>query len=484
MDLSGDNPFIKEDPDGRMPEEVVDLSMVDDNNPQSGHTQLAVRVKQEDDKDSMSVPQRAAISPEPGQRRIKSEPDASGGLHRRIKAEDDQNDRILQDASPDGLHDGSHRGDPILISDDEDEGDWELRENRNGHIILRRRSNVAVVKDAELDRDADNAATLELLTEELRDYISRRNELQTRLQNNPGTTVQRKKLEHLDIQMRETRAKIRHIKSAIKVEGVKEEYDLGAGSSEKADSSSRADNRIAKTAREWWEKRYANEKQKEAIERKRKVLSGQELPAKRHRGNESADTSLQRLFGNQTADQRNEARMAVQDLPEAGILSASSKGQQLKQTLEDASKRGDNQKGDARQLDLASRSFGLNNCKPDNPNWASAKWILKGVKSQLLNHQILGVHWMLGREFGEDHGGINADEMGLGKTVQTLCCIAHNMPRPSEPKATLIVAPAAAIPQWMAEIPKHLPTGPDFTFTHFRNNMDGTEVNLSRHAIM
>lgn len=53
-------------------------------------------------------------------------------------------------------------------------------------------------------------------------------------------------------QVRDTRAKIRQIKSAMQVEGVKEEYDLGAASSEKASSPPRADNSHARTAKEWW----------------------------------------------------------------------------------------------------------------------------------------------------------------------------------------------------------------------------------------
>lgn len=54
---------------------------------------------------------------------------------------------------------------------------------------------------------------------------------------------------------------------------------------------------------------------------------------------------------------------------------------------------------------------------------------------------------MLGREFGDDKGGVNANEMGLGKTVQTLVCIAYNKPRPGDPKTTLIVVPSGAIAQ-------------------------------------
>lgn len=163
MDFFGDNPFIKEDPDGRMPEEVLDLTTLDDNG------QSATRVKQEDDNDSKFAPQPASVSPKPGQARIKSEPDANGGLDRRIKAEDDQDDRSLQEESPGRLHNGSQKGEPILISDDEDEpeADWELQENRNGRIVFRNKSKVAVAKNGEPDSDVQNAEDLDFLMEDL-----------------------------------------------------------------------------------------------------------------------------------------------------------------------------------------------------------------------------------------------------------------------------------------------------------------------------
>ena len=94
---------------------------------------------------------------------------------------------------------------------------------------------------------------------------------------------------------------------------------------------------------------------------------------------------------------------------------------------------------------------------------------LEGIKVKLLPHQVEGVKWMRGREFGRlkkgtpTKGGILADDMGLGKTLQSISLIVSNvMPGPEDDgwqshydkvkKATLVVAPLALIRQWEAEI--------------------------------
>ncbi|KAL2259767.1 hypothetical protein VTK26DRAFT_6440 [Humicola hyalothermophila] len=95
--------------------------------------------------------------------------------------------------------------------------------------------------------------------------------------------------------------------------------------------------------------------------------------------------------------------------------------------------------------------------------------VLEGIKVKLLPHQVEGVKWMRGREFGRlrkgtpTKGGILADDMGLGKTLQSISLIVSNvMPGPEDDgwkphydkvmKATLVVAPLALIRQWEAEI--------------------------------
>src|ERR1700694_4725551 len=88
-------------------------------------------------------------------------------------------------------------------------------------------------------------------------------------------------------------------------------------------------------------------------------------------------------------------------------------------------------------------------CKPDsrgNP-------VVPGMKISLMQHQLLGVKWMVDKEnnpelgravnIREDHkrstygklktkrtvgGGLLADEMGLGKTIQSIAMMVHNRP--------------------------------------------------------
>jgi hypothetical protein len=111
---------------------------------------------------------------------------------------------------------------------------------------------------------------------------------------------------------------------------------------------------------------------------------------------------------------------------------------------------------DKKKLQEASRSFGYAKVRAVN-----GKWLVKGMKSPLYHHQLLGAQWMVTRELSAEppHGGLLADSMGLGKTVQTLACMVGNPPTPEDlkrnVKATLIVVPAAVLDQWMDEIEFH-----------------------------
>ncbi|RDL39913.1 uncharacterized protein BP5553_04253 [Venustampulla echinocandica] len=114
-------------------------------------------------------------------------------------------------------------------------------------------------------------------------------------------------------------------------------------------------------------------------------------------------------------------------------------------------------RNEKKKLQLASRSFGYAKVRA-----VDGKWLVKGMKSTLYHHQLLGAHWMLSREVsGESpNGGLLADSMGLGKTIQTLACMVGNPPSPDDlkrrTKATLIVVPAAVIAQWDDEIKFHV----------------------------
>ena len=86
-------------------------------------------------------------------------------------------------------------------------------------------------------------------------------------------------------------------------------------------------------------------------------------------------------------------------------------------------------RSDKAKLRDASKSFGYAKCKAKD-----GKWLIKGMKSTLYHHQLLGAQWMVQRELSSQppHGGLLADSMGLGKTVQTLACMVGNPPGPGK----------------------------------------------------
>ncbi|KAJ1541798.1 hypothetical protein HK405_010412, partial [Cladochytrium tenue] len=74
------------------------------------------------------------------------------------------------------------------------------------------------------------------------------------------------------------------------------------------------------------------------------------------------------------------------------------------------------------------------------------------LRVTLLEHQKIGVEWMLNMENGTNKGGILADDMGLGKTVQSISCCLLNKSTKKNCKTTLIVAPTSLIYQWRDEL--------------------------------
>jgi len=113
-------------------------------------------------------------------------------------------------------------------------------------------------------------------------------------------------------------------------------------------------------------------------------------------------------------------------------------------------------RSDKRKLQEASKSFGFAKVKARD-----GKWLVKGMKSTLYHHQLIGAQWMLSRELSHNapYGGLLADSMGLGKTVQALACMVGNPPSADDQKrglnATLIVVPSSVVNQWMTEIQVH-----------------------------
>ncbi|GAA5798721.1 hypothetical protein HPULCUR_004127 [Helicostylum pulchrum] len=95
-----------------------------------------------------------------------------------------------------------------------------------------------------------------------------------------------------------------------------------------------------------------------------------------------------------------------------------------------------------------------------------------GLSIVLMEHQKIGLQWMLKMENSRNKGGILADDMGLGKTIQAMAVIVQNTCDDYTPvdhslingtgsrltagelhiKATLIVCPVSLIDQWRREI--------------------------------
>ncbi|KAK4989618.1 hypothetical protein LTR50_003085 [Elasticomyces elasticus] len=115
--------------------------------------------------------------------------------------------------------------------------------------------------------------------------------------------------------------------------------------------------------------------------------------------------------------------------------------------------------------DLAQNKEDLNklldNIKPDvqlaKEQRIKTPW---DMACELMEHQKIGLQWMMDMEKGTNKGGILADDMGLGKTVQALALIHQNKSTDPRRKTTLIVAPVALMRQWKTEIQEKTKPGP------------------------
>ncbi|RHZ74032.1 hypothetical protein CDV55_109135 [Aspergillus turcosus] len=86
-------------------------------------------------------------------------------------------------------------------------------------------------------------------------------------------------------------------------------------------------------------------------------------------------------------------------------------------------------------------------------------WRIKGMKTSLFHHQLLGVAWMRDRENSttSPYGGFLCDVMGYGKTIQALANIVDGRcVDPNDPvKTTLIVVPPHLVGHWECQVIKH-----------------------------
>ncbi|KAF2227112.1 SNF2 family N-terminal domain-containing protein [Elsinoe ampelina] len=122
---------------------------------------------------------------------------------------------------------------------------------------------------------------------------------------------------------------------------------------------------------------------------------------------------------------------------------------------------------DARMLNRACNVFGNTNIR----RATNGEWQIKGMKSTLKNHQVLGTAFMMLKEKDAregktgPQGGILADMMGLGKTVEALASVVRGKARDFDKasaglggKTTLVVVTPSLATQWYEEIGVHCNT--------------------------
>ncbi|KAI9483185.1 MAG: SNF2 family N-terminal domain-containing protein [Benjaminiella poitrasii] len=126
-----------------------------------------------------------------------------------------------------------------------------------------------------------------------------------------------------------------------------------------------------------------------------------------------------------------------------------------------------------------------------------------GLRITLMEHQKIGLQWMIKMENSSNKGGILADDMGLGKTIQAMATIVeHPCPNPTVVpasklrarvfnvtedellvRATLIVCPVSLMDQWRREIEQK--TNPKLKVLVFHGpNRTSNPYELSKYDVV
>jgi SNF2 family DNA or RNA helicase len=100
------------------------------------------------------------------------------------------------------------------------------------------------------------------------------------------------------------------------------------------------------------------------------------------------------------------------------------------------------------------------------------------MQCALLEHQKLGLTWLIRQEESNNKGGILADDMGLGKTIQALALLVSRKSENPERKTTLIIGPVGLLRQWELEVEEKLK--PNHRLKVFRYHGQGPQKKLFR----
>jgi SNF2 family DNA or RNA helicase len=202
----------------------------------------------------------------------------------------------------------------------------------------------------------------------------------------------------------------------------------------------------------------ANKKDKKKATAKESPKVGKNA-SKGSDSNADVDSMMTRMLMSLTTNDQIAERIAHGDVGKAESILAKNKMKQLEQLLQGIPDDYDTHqaKADRKKLLEASKRFGHGKVKARNGHW-----LLTGMKSALLHHQLLAANWMVDRELASSrpYGGLLGDAMGLGKTIEMLACMVGNTPSVQDNangrKATLIVLPSGVVKQWVTEIKKHV----------------------------